>query len=68
MSTLCLLVLSAHNLCKQIGPRIGGQNVGHDLFDAQMIFLKEFFKKVDLKKISRRQKRMKNFPEGKELK
>ena len=33
-----------------------------------MVFLKEFFKKVDIeKKISRRQKFMKNFPGDKEL-
>ena len=32
-----------------------------------MVFLKEFFEKVDIEKISRRQKNMKNYPVGKEL-
>ena len=32
-----------------------------------MVFLKEFFEKVDFEKISRRQKSLKNFPEGKRL-
>ena len=32
-----------------------------------MVFLKEFFEKVDLEKISRRQKSRKNFPGSKEL-
>ena len=36
--------------------------------DEADVFLKEFFKQVDLKKISRRQKSMKNYPVGKELK
>ena len=60
-------VLSAHNLCKQIGPRAGLTKCwawsGSNLFDTQMVFLKEFFEKVDFEKISRRQKSMKNFPE-----
>ena len=46
-STLCLLVSSAHNLCKQIGPRSGPTKrrafSGSNLFDTQMVFLKEFF-------------------------
>ena len=32
------------------------------MFDTQMVFLKGFFEKVDLEKISRRQKGMKNYP------
>ena len=50
--TLCLLVLSADNLYKQFGP-ISGQNVGPDLgptFFTLMVFLKEFFEKVDFEK------------------
>ena len=47
------------------------QNIGPDLdpncFDADGIFLKEFFKKSILKKISRRQKNMQNYPVGKKL-
>ena len=42
---LCQLVLSAHNLCKQIGPRSGPREYqarsGSILFDTQMVFLKE---------------------------
>ena len=45
------------------------RNVRHNLdqiclIDTQMVFLKEFFEKVDFEKISRRQKSMKNFPGG----
>ena len=32
-----------------------------------MVFLKEFFEKVNFEKISRQQKSMKNYPGGKEL-
>ena len=38
--TRCLLESSAHKLCKQIGPRSGC-----NLFDSQMVFLKELFEK-----------------------
>ena len=63
---------TAYNLCKQTGPRSGTIKCrawsGSNLFDTQMVFLKEFFEKVDFeKKISRRQKSMKNFPVGNEL-
>ena len=37
---------------------------GTNLFDAQMVFLKGFFEKVDFEKISRWHKSMKNFPES----
>ena len=37
------------------------------LFDTLVVFLKEFFKKVDFDKISRRPKSMQNFPVDKEL-
>ena len=49
---------SAGTLCKQYGSK---------LFDTLMVFLKEFFEKVDFEKISRRQKSMKNYPGGKEF-
>ena len=39
--TLYLLVSSADNLCKQFGPRSGSK-----LFDTLIVFLKEFFLKV----------------------
>ena len=52
--TLCLIVSSAYNLCKQFGPRSGLTNVEPDLdpncFDTLMVFLKEFLKKVDFEK------------------
>ena len=41
MSTLYLLVISADNFRKQFGPWSGS-----NLFDTQMVFLKEFFEKV----------------------
>ena len=45
--TLCLLVLSAHSLCKQFWPRSGPTKCpawsGSKLFDSLMVFLKEFF-------------------------
>ena len=37
------------------------------MFNILMVFLKEFFEKVDFEKINRQQKSMKNFPGGKEL-
>ena len=37
-------------------------------FDTLMVFMKEFFEKVIFEKISRCQKRLKNFPGGKEFK
>ena len=52
--THCLLVLSAHNLYKQIGPRSDG------------IPARIFQKKLIMKKISRRQKSIETFQGGKE--
>ena len=53
-SALCLLVLSADNLCKQFGPRSSPTKhrvwSGSKLFDTLMVFLKEFFKKVNFEK------------------
>ena len=47
--TLYLLVLSADNLCKQIGTRSGLTEFwaccGSKLFDTLMVFLKDFFLK-----------------------
>ena len=43
--TLCLLVWSADNFCKQFGPKSWSK-----LFDTLMVFLKEFFEKVDFEK------------------
>ena len=41
---------------------------GSNLFDTLMVFLKEFFKKVDFEKISRRHKKARKIlPGGKEL-
>ena len=46
--TLCFLVSSAANLSKQLGPRSGPTKCrawsGSNMFDTQMVFLKEFFK------------------------
>ena len=47
---------SAGNLCKQIGPRSGPTfcraRSGSKVFDTQMVFLKEFFVKVNFEKKS----------------
>ena len=60
------LVSSADNHCKQFyKPRSGPTNLDPNCLTL-MIFLKEFFEKVDFK-ISRRQKSMQNYPVGKEL-
>ena len=52
--TFSLLVSSADSLGKQIGPRSGQTKrlawSGSNLFDTQMVFLKEFFKNVDFDK------------------
>ena len=52
--TLCLLVSSADILCKQFGPRPGPTECrtwsGYRLFHTLMVFLKEFFEKVDFNK------------------
>ena len=37
---------------------------GFNQFDDHIVFLKEFFEKVDFEKLSRRQKSMNIFPEG----
>ena len=48
----CELVLSAHNLCKQVGPRSGRAESGSNLFDTQVVFQKYFFEKVDFERKS----------------
>ena len=69
--TLYLLASSADNFCKQFGPRSGPTKCralsGSKLFDTLMVFLKEFFKKVDFEKYQQTKKKMKNFPGDKEL-
>ena len=40
---------------------------GSNLFDTQMVFLKEFFEKVDFEKNQQMTKEHKNFPGGNEL-
>ena len=58
------IVPSAYNLCKQLGPSSGSTKhqvlSGSKLFDTLIVFLKEFFEKVDFEKISRPQKNSKN--------
>ena len=44
-SSLCLPVSSADNVCKQFGPRSGSK-----LFDILIVFLKDFFQKVNFEK------------------
>ena len=79
--TLSLLVASfvvcfvtVDNLCKQFGPRQAQQNVGPDLHPncltliIVMVFLKDFLKKLILKKKSQTTKSMQNSSACKELK
>ena len=69
--TLYLLVSSADIFFKQFGPRSGPTNVRPDLVPIWLTLRwyswKDFSKKLIWKKISRRQKSMKNFPGCKEL-
>ena len=55
--TLYLLVLSADIFCKQFGTRLGPTS-GSKLFDTPIVFLKEFFKKVDYEKNQQTTKNM----------
>ena len=61
--TLCLLVSSASNLCKQFGPRSGPTEhrawSGCKLFDTLMIFLKKFSEKYDFEKNQQTTKNLK---------
>ena len=66
-----LPVSSADNVGKQFGlrsgPTIRQARAGSKLFDILMVFLKDFFQKVNFEKNSRRLKIMKNYPVGNEL-
>ena len=64
--TLCLLVQSADNLCKQFEPRSGLIKCG-PRSDGIPEILKEFFKNFDFEKNSRRQKNHENYPACKEF-
>ena len=70
--TLLSAVSSADNRCKRFAPRSGPTKrrarSGSKLSDTLMVFLKEFFEKVNFEKISRRQKSVQNYPACKELK
>ena len=48
---------SADNLCKQFGPRFWPES-GSNLFDTQMVFLKEFLEKVESEKYQQTSKTM----------
>ena len=64
-------MLSAH-ICKQIGPRSGPTKrragSGSNMFDTQMVFLKDFFEKVDFEKNQQTTKKHKKFPRGQRVK
>ena len=68
---LCLPVSSADNLCKKYGPKSGPTKCralsGSKLFDDDGIPEICFLKKLIKEKINRQQKRMQNYPAGKEL-
>ena len=61
LTFLCHLLITFSNSLDPVQAR---QNIRPDLVDTLMIFLKEFFEKIDVEKISRRQKHMKNYPVG----
>ena len=58
---------SADNFCKQFGPRPGQikhlARSGSKLFDTLIVFLKEFFEKVDFEK-NHQAKKAGKFPQG----
>ena len=69
--TCYLLVSSADNFCKQFGPWSGPTKrrtwSGSNQFDTQMVFLKDFFEKVNLEKNLRKQKKHDNFSRGQRI-
>ena len=64
-----VLLSSADNFCEQLDPDQDRQNVGPDLdpncFDTLMVFLKEYFEKVDFEKNQQTTKNMQNYPGAK---
>ena len=71
MLTHDILLSSANNLCKQIGPRPGPTKHQawsvSDLFDAQMVLRKEFFEKAVYEKNQQTTKKHEKHPKGKML-
>ena len=60
---------SADNFCKQFGPRSGPTVCsGYKMFETLIVFLKEFFEKVDFEKNQQTTKKHENYSGGKELK
>ena len=59
-------MLSADNLCKHLDPDQAHHNLDPEVFVTLMVFLKESFEKVNLKKKIRGQKIMKNYPTSNE--
>ena len=49
------VLLSADYICKQLGQRVGPE-LDPSRFDSLVVFLLEFFEKVNFKNVSRRQK------------
>ena len=72
VSTFCLLVSSADNVCTQFGLRSGLTKrrawSGSNLFDTKMVFLEEYLKNGRFWKNQQTTKSMQNYhPGGKEL-
>ena len=69
--TLCLLVSSSDDLCKQFGPRSGPKKCrarsGSKQFDTVTVFQKKNFDYVDFEINQQAAKSMKNNPVGKEF-
>ena len=64
-----LLVSSAHNLCKQIGPTDQDRQIWiQSVFDTLMVFLKEFFKQVDFEKNQQTTNKHEKFLRGQRVK
>ena len=63
MASFVVCFVTVDNLCKQFGPRQAQQNVGPDLYPncltliIVMVFLKDFLKKLILKKKSQTAKK-----------
>ena len=64
--------LSADNFCKQFGTRSGPTErltcSGSKLFDTLMVFLKEFFEKVDFEKNQQTTKKHEKLPRRQRVK
>ena len=71
--TLCLRVLSADNLCEQVGPKSGPTShmsglICTKLFHTLMVHLKLFLEKFDFQKLSMHKNKHANLPSRQRVK